>query len=735
MFEFPPPGDPGHPPVDLGLLRTIISGIEVSQSIQYYASSAHLTDTGDQKPDNSVTLVAGKAAWVRVYLHGTSPLSLIVTGELEVRRRLLGFHYVPITTLQPEPPGTAPLNYQVPYEQQRANIGRTLNFVLPADLMCGNLQLIARFKNGTNTVERDVFVNVTLEQTLKVAMVMVGFQGPISAHDVEPPAIPVVPTDKYNPPQFPEMLQTAGFAVKLFPVQSQVEYDFSGVLEWSLPLDDAEPGPGGCSMNWTKLLAAVFALRMADGNPEGWIHYGLVAKEMLLMFGLGCASDGVGTSVAGRRGDMAHELGHACGLDHAPAGIPSGSADSIDPDFPVYEPYPHGSIGEYGINNDTGNIVSPKVARDFMGYSNKKWISPYHHEALVENPWLTPRRICLDDPWWRNEPEIVIPWKPVADPFPVPFKAPFYAYDVSGRVRSEPVAMLSIVGLLDGPALEVLHVRRVRTRPGDRARATDLHAFLLDEKGRTIGQAPVVALPSKSGCGCGDAGRGLCRRIAHALIPGNRPGKSIEIRRGEEVVWSRTAPEKPARVSNFQIAVKKNKLTAQWESRSPSDAPLACMLEWSRTGKRWRPLAAGLSKNRVVLDTRGLPCGRLKVRLAVDDGFHRVRTKAEGVDLPLRAPDIAVLHPENGNVFPEGSTIRLYASVLDPGGGPIDPNDYVWMIGKKEVGRGLECFVHTPKAGKHTLAFTGKGTAGAKSAVRPAHAEVVFRTVKAPSVA
>ena len=55
-----------------------ISGIEVTQSIQHYRSAQHLTDTADIEPDNAIRLVAGKPAWVRVYLgsiFGTSGVS------------------------------------------------------------------------------------------------------------------------------------------------------------------------------------------------------------------------------------------------------------------------------------------------------------------------------------------------------------------------------------------------------------------------------------------------------------------------------------------------------------------------------------------------------------------------------------------------------------------------------------------------------------------------------------
>lgn len=72
-----------------------VAGVEVTQAIQYYEASQHLTDPADRGPNDSVTLVAGKPAWARVYvssgIHGGDVAG--VTGTLEVQRRSGGFLY------------------------------------------------------------------------------------------------------------------------------------------------------------------------------------------------------------------------------------------------------------------------------------------------------------------------------------------------------------------------------------------------------------------------------------------------------------------------------------------------------------------------------------------------------------------------------------------------------------------------------------------------------------------
>ncbi|MGH7463220.1 MAG: hypothetical protein ACREMA_19610, partial [Longimicrobiales bacterium] len=80
-----------------------VDGIEVTQSIQHYRADAHLTDPADRGMDNSVQLVAYKAAWVRVYVR-SGMLSSVpnVTATLEVARRNFLHGFDVVRTLTPQ---------------------------------------------------------------------------------------------------------------------------------------------------------------------------------------------------------------------------------------------------------------------------------------------------------------------------------------------------------------------------------------------------------------------------------------------------------------------------------------------------------------------------------------------------------------------------------------------------------------------------------------------------------
>ena len=132
--------------------RLFAQGMEVTQGIQYYRSDQHLTDPADQGADNAVTLVALKPAWVRVYVRSWKFWGDIpdVTGTLTVSRRDFGLFYSPVTTLSPEPPGTTVTAHPNPdYLVERGTPSETLNFVIPAEYMCGHLRLELKIEEPT----------------------------------------------------------------------------------------------------------------------------------------------------------------------------------------------------------------------------------------------------------------------------------------------------------------------------------------------------------------------------------------------------------------------------------------------------------------------------------------------------------------------------------------------------------------------------------------------------------
>ena len=73
----------------LAFRRTWISGVEVTQSIQYYQSDLTSHRPGRPSADNAVRLVANKPAWVPGLR--PEPPERSVTASLTIERRFFGF--------------------------------------------------------------------------------------------------------------------------------------------------------------------------------------------------------------------------------------------------------------------------------------------------------------------------------------------------------------------------------------------------------------------------------------------------------------------------------------------------------------------------------------------------------------------------------------------------------------------------------------------------------------------
>src|SRR5262249_46403071 len=53
-----------------------------------------------------------------------------------------------------------------------------------------------------------------------------------------------------------------------------------------------------------------------------------------------------------------------------------------DPNYPTYDNYPSGSIGEFGLDTGSFVVFNPANTFDFMSYCGPVWVSPYTYVGL-----------------------------------------------------------------------------------------------------------------------------------------------------------------------------------------------------------------------------------------------------------------------------------------------------------------------------------------------------------------
>ena len=703
--------------------RMWVHGIEVNQGVQYFKADQHLTDSNDRGDDNSMTLVARKPAWVRVYVRSWQLWGDIpdVTGTLEISRRFFGSFYQPVATLSPESPGTVDATPNPDYADERGSLANTLNFIIPVELMCGKLRLVANIESpGGLRSKKTIYINATLQQTLSLRGIMVGYNGPSSSAPGAPNiALPV--------PTLANLQSTSSTTLLTFPVRSQANYSVAGSITWNLPLTDAPNCNGCCTPNWVALNAAVDAQRVADGNLPNVLYYGLMANGIPMGPIVGCNTGTVSTSSVGAGMTMAHELGHACGLQHAPCGTPG------DPNYPAYEPYdpantPMASTGEYGMDISNGAIKSPALYKDLMSYCGPKWISLYHYGRLTNNPDLNPVHKCVDHHWWWDDilfDEHLIPEDWLPDPPPDP---PW-----RNRVMQlEP--LISIIGVMHSEYdLEVLSVMRVQaTSKMTNAKQTGMTAELAGREGEVLTSAPLMQLRDHaSGCGCQEGSDESGRNYPHLVqtfLKDVDPGAELRIRRGEEQVWNREAPKRQPNITGFEAAVDGEQLFAEWHMESSSKDEPYYWIQWSADeGESWNALASSLHGERAKLDAGTLPGGKVLLRLFGSDGFFTAVSDPTAVEVPERPLTVSILTPRDGQTLVAGQPMRLWGAAQSDQHAEEEGRKALWILDGDEIAEGLDVFITAPRTGEHKL--TLQVFQGDKSG----EATVSFITLEIPS--
>jgi hypothetical protein len=571
--------------------------------------------------------------------------------------------------------------------------------------MIGTLRLIARVSMAGRTVEATIDVDVTLRQTLRLAGVMIAYDGPSSMQAGAPNLTLAAPA-------LTDLQAMSGTALTLFPVESTAFFRVAGTLTQTVPLQSATFPTTGCGTAWDALHARVVTVKTADGNRPDWIYYGLLPSGTPTGPVGGCGGGGVAVGPVNEPWTLAHEAGHAAGLSHAPA----GTAPNPDPNFPAYEPYdpagtPKGHVGEYGLDINNGSVMSPQTFFDVMGYAWPKWISPYHYGMLINAQVLSPTTVGVDHLWWKD-----LVWQEIQRPphLPIPNPPPLEKLEVPVYPPIEMQQVISVIVQIDeGRVTDFVKVARTRANPQLRAAGpTPFVVNLRDAEGRVIASGELVRL-STAACGCGGSGGGTggqppARYLAQAFLLDVAPGASLDITTGGEAVWRREAPPEPPYVRLSRPKVNRSGVvTLTWDA---SESATEFWLRWSPDGESWESIDVDLEVRQLQLEAGRLPVGDGYLQVVAHDGFYSATSDPMSIRVPDRGPDVAILHPRDGYTYPAGQELRLWASVS---GGAAEPGDAIWTIDGTEVGRGTDTWAAL-EAGRHRISVTA---AGAETAI------------------
>jgi hypothetical protein len=147
---------------------------------------------------------------------------------------------------------------------------------------------------------------------------------------------------------------------------------------------------------WSEVLALVQRTRQQDMPASSVYYYGLITPAATFRdyCRSGCVAGlapqtvtvsrsnqiglGVGFADNNTASTMAHELGHAHGLPHAPC-TRGGTIQGADSRFP----YMGAKIGSWGWDSRSNKLMSPATYVDLMSYCEPVWISDYNYVKLT----------------------------------------------------------------------------------------------------------------------------------------------------------------------------------------------------------------------------------------------------------------------------------------------------------------------------------------------------------------
>jgi hypothetical protein len=344
-----------------------VKGLSISEIAIYQGVKVPLEKDGTKLEDaTKAHVVAGREGLLRVYVAPTAGWSAReVIAEL---------------TLHAE--GKEDKVFKATKTVSAASDDATLTSTINIEIPTGAIEMGAGYRvrllekpGQSGTVDKakypaDGFDALDIWDTgdsFKVVLVPVKSNGRVP--DITPEQI-----DRYR-----KILQ-AMYPVKKVELTVREVWTYSGTL-----------GAGGSGIYG--LLDAVTALRKSDGADKDVYYYGVFTptSSYSTYCSGGCTTGlchlpgvndsylracvGQGFTGNGSAGTMAHELGHANGIPHAPCGSVAGADSKY--------PYSGGKIGAQGYDSRTQTLISPTKNYDFMSYCSPEWISDYAFDRII----------------------------------------------------------------------------------------------------------------------------------------------------------------------------------------------------------------------------------------------------------------------------------------------------------------------------------------------------------------
>jgi hypothetical protein len=632
----------------------VIVGVERTQATQFFLSNGQGSSAG---ADNSVPLVAQKATAFRVYVDRRSitgqPVPVTVTGSLTVA----GSALVPSNGPIPATPASS---------IDRGNANHTLNFWL-SPALC----------QGTKSFTLTVF-DPAHPGDPAYASAPLSFSATFDAvPQVRVHGVLVHYTGRglnITAPTGLDLVTTLTWVNQTYPISG---FNYTGCTVIDFDGDLTVNGGPGCGTGWNQLFNRIANMRSTSGTTD--VYVALLPTGVPTGNVGGCGGGGVAIAYVGAGPTFAQEIGHAFGRQHAPCGNPG----SPDPNYPTYDSYPSGSIGEFGLDTGSFQIYNPATTFDFMSYCGPAWVSPYTYVGLKNAIAAAPAAAHPE----RAEVRDV---------------SGEYLY-LNFRVHRDGNVELLPSFHLEGPA------------PGPELRPpSSMWCDLIGPEGQLI---------ESHQCHFRDPHQSpdALYMDYHEAVRWDPAVEAIVFRRDGEEIHRQEVEETPPNI-RMQASKRTERRTdlmrVEWTSEGPRE-PLSHLLRYSNDeGRSWRTVATDLAEPRHVANLELLPGGdRCRFQVVASAGVRTAVTETEPFAIPVKPVQVHILSPTDGTLVTEGEPLTLRGGGFSPDFGTTAFEDVVWTSSRDgPLGIGYETLVQNLSVGRHRIKLTVPDGLGGEAA-------------------
>ncbi len=210
------------------------------------------------------------------------------------------------------------------------------------------------------------------------------------------------------------------------------------------------------------------------------------------------------------------------------------------------------------------------------------------------------------------------------------------------------------------------------------------------------------------------------------VIPAVSGTQTIELRRGDALLASRTASANPPTVTlltpNGGEQIGANGVTVSWQMADEDGDPLTAALLFSPdNGASWQTLQTGITDTTSVDVPYALLSGteQGRMRVLVSDGLRTAQDDSNAVfSVQRNAPDVAFLSPAPDSSFVVSQTVALAASAYDAEDGQLADAAFTWTSDRDGLlGTGAALNLDDLSAGQHAVSVTATDSDGSSTTV------------------